>query len=61
MPFILEADDAARRIARAIAAGSSFAVVPWQMALLGRLLKVLPNPVLDAVLAGRAGKPRKGS
>jgi len=61
MPFILEADDAARRIARAIAAGGSFAVVPWQMALLGRLLKVLPNPVLDAVLAGRAGKPRKGS
>ena len=61
MPFILEADDAARRIARAIAAGSSFAVVPWQMALLGRLLKVLPNPVLDAVLAGRPGKPRKGS
>jgi len=61
MPFILEADDAARRIARAIAAGGSFAVVPWQMALLGRLLKVLPNPVLDAVLAGRPGKPRKGS
>lgn len=61
MPFIIGADDAARRIARVIAARKAFAVIPWQMALLGRLLKVLPNPVLDAVLAGRAGKPRKGS
>ena len=61
MPFILEADDAARRIARVIAAGKSFAVIPWQMAILGRLLKALPNALLDRVLAGRAGKPRKES
>ena len=61
MPFIIEADDAARRIARAISARRSFTVIPWQMAILGRVLKVLPNAVLDAVLAGRAGKPRKGS
>lgn len=61
MPFIIEADDAARRIARVIASGKSFAIIPWQMAILGRLLKVLPNPLLDAVLAGRAGKPRKES
>lgn len=60
MPFILEVDDAARRIARAIASGTSFAVVPWQMAILGPILKVLPNAVLDSMLAGRAGKPRKG-
>jgi hypothetical protein len=61
MPFIIEADDAARRIARVIAAGKSFAIVPWQMAILGRLLRVLPNALLDRVLAGRAAKPRKGS
>lgn len=61
MPFILEADDAARRIARVIATGKSFAVIPWQMAILGRLLKALPNALLDNVLAGRAGKPRKTS
>ena len=61
MPFIIEADDAARRIARVIAAGKSFAIGPWPMAILGRLLKVLPNSLLDKVLAGRAGKPRKES
>jgi hypothetical protein len=59
MPFILEVDDAANRIARAIASGTSFAVVPWQMAILGRILKLLPNALLDSMLAGRAGKPRK--
>jgi len=60
MPFLLEVDDAARRIARAIASGTSFAVIPWQMAIMGRILKLLPDAVLDSALAGRAGKPRKG-
>jgi hypothetical protein len=60
MPFILEADDAARRIARAIASGTTFAVVPWQMAIVGRVLKLVPDALLDSMLAGRAAKPRKG-
>jgi len=59
MPFILSADDAARRFARVIAAGSSYAVIPWQMAIVGRLLGVLPNAIYDR-LAARAGrKPRR--
>ena len=33
MPFLLSADEAARRIARAIAARRRLAVIPWQMAL----------------------------
>jgi len=60
MPFILEADDAARRFVRVIDAGKSFAVVPWQMAVVGGLLKLLPNPIFDALLAGRGRKPRRG-
>ncbi len=59
MPFLLDADDAVRRMARAMDAGKSFAVVPWQMAILGRILKLLPDAVLDSTLAGRGGKPRK--
>ena len=44
MPFILEADIAAHRIARVIAQGVSFAVVQtWQMGLAGWLLRRLPN------------------
>ena len=61
MPFIIEADDAARRFARAIAAGTSYTVIPWQMAIAGRILGVLPDFVYDAFASRRERKPRKGS
>jgi NAD(P)-dependent dehydrogenase (short-subunit alcohol dehydrogenase family) len=59
MPFIIGPDEAARRFARAIDSGTSYAVIPWQMAIVGRILGVLPNWLFDR-LAARAGrKPRK--
>ena len=59
MPFIIEADDAARRIVRVLDSSKSFAVIPWQMAIVGRLLKLVPNSVFDRMMAGRGHKPRK--
>jgi len=59
MPFILEADEAARRIARAIDAGKSYAVIPWQMAIVGRILRVLPNAIYDRLMRRAGRKPRK--
>jgi short-subunit dehydrogenase len=56
MPFLLPADEAARRIARAIAARRRVAVIPWQMALLAPLLRLAPSWLYDR-LAARA--PRK--
>lgn len=61
MPFMLEVDDAARRIAHIIRRGSSFKVIPWQMALVGRLLKVLPNWLYDLLFAHAPHKPRKSA
>lgn len=58
MPFLLEVDDAAQRIARVIEAGRCYAVVPWQMAIVARLMRLLPNTVFDA-LASRAGRKRR--
>lgn len=58
MPFLLEVDDAARRIARVIDRGTSFAVVPWQMALVGRVMKLLPNWLYDRLFANAPRKPR---
>ena len=58
MPFLLDADDAARRIRRAIDSGSSYAVVPWQMGIVAKLLRLLPNALFDRLLAGKARKPR---
>lgn len=58
MPFMLEADEAARRFADAIAAGTAYTVIPWQMGVVARLMRLLPNCIFDR-LAARAGrKPR---
>jgi short-subunit dehydrogenase len=58
MPFILSVDEAASRIARVIAAGRSYAVVPWQMAIVAKLMRLLPNLLFDA-LAARGGRKRR--
>jgi len=58
MPFLLPADEAARRIARVIAAGRSYSVVPWQMGLVAKLLRLLPNACFDAAFSRAGRKPR---
>jgi short-subunit dehydrogenase len=58
MPFILSADEAARRIARVIGRGKSFAIVPWQMAIVARLLRLAPNWLFDRYAAKARRKPR---
>lgn len=59
MPFIIEADDAARRIAKVISGGKPYAVVPWQMGLIGGALKLLPNKVYDWAFSMAPRKPRR--
>lgn len=58
MPFLLPADVAARRIARIIDGGRSYAVVPWQMAVAAKLLRLLPNPLFDLLFSRAGRKPR---
>ena len=58
MPFLLAPDKAARLMARAIARRRRFYVLPWPMAWLGRVLRCVPRPIYDRVLAGRKRKPR---
>lgn len=59
MPFIITAEDAASRFARVIEARESYAVVPWQMALVGRVLGILPNAIYDRLAAKAGRKPRR--
>ncbi len=59
MPFLMQPDDFADRAFKAIEAGASYRVIPWQMGVVAKLLRALPNPLFDAVLAGRARKPRQ--
>lgn len=58
MAFLMPADRAARLMVRAIARRRRWYVLPWQMALVGRALRVLPRPVFDALFARAPRKPR---
>jgi short-subunit dehydrogenase len=58
MPFILTADDAAGKIARIIGNKTLFAVIPWQMAIVARILKLLPDFLYDRLFASAPRKPR---
>lgn len=59
MPFLLPAPEAARRFARVIERGASYAVVPWQMGIVAKLLRVLPNALYDRLFARAPRKPRR--
>lgn len=58
MPFLLSADEAAPRFARAIERGASYAVVPWQMGVVAKVLRLLPNTLFDFAFAKAGRKPR---
>ena len=58
MPFLIDADDAVRRMARVIAAKRRFAVIPWQMALVSVVLRRVPRWLYDRVFARAPRKAR---
>jgi short-subunit dehydrogenase len=58
MPFIISAEAAAKKIIRAIERQRKFLVIPWQMAILGRILKILPLWLYDRALSKAPRKPR---
>jgi len=59
MPFLMPADKFARQALDAIAAGVGMRVIPWQMGVLARVLRILPNWIYDRAVAGRGRKARK--
>src|SRR5258706_8767340 len=58
MPFLISADDAAARFARAIESRRRLAVIPWQMAIVAALLRILPGALYDRLASRAPRKPR---
>jgi len=61
MPFLMPAQRFADVALRAIVAGCSYRVIPWQMGVVAKLLRLLPNAWFDRLLAGRPRKARRMS
>lgn len=59
MPFLMSADQAAEKIATLIRRRVAYAVIPWQMALVARILHIMPNWLYDRLFARAPRKPRR--
>jgi short-subunit dehydrogenase len=59
MPFLMPVDRFADKAFKAIVTGASYRVIPWQMGWVAKLMRLLPNVLLDKLLAGRPRKHRK--
>jgi short-subunit dehydrogenase len=60
MPFLMQPDAFADKAFQTVQAGGSYKVIPWQMGWVARVLRLLPNALLDKVFAGRPRKRRAG-
>jgi hypothetical protein len=58
MPFLLPVAKAAQRFAGAIERGTTYTVIPWQMGVVAKLLRLLPNWLYDRLFANAPRKPR---
>jgi len=59
MPFLLDADVFAKRAAKAIQANRRYAVIPWQMAIVSRIMRLLPAWLYDKLATNAPRKPRR--
>lgn len=57
MPFLMPVELAAKKFAGAIDQQASFAIYPWQMALLAPFYRMLPNFIFDRIMARAPRKP----
>ena len=59
MPFLMTPEAFAESAFKAIETGRSYRVIPWQMGVAAKLLRLLPNPWFDRLLQGRPRKHRQ--
>lgn len=59
MPFLMPVDRFAAAAASAIDRGVSYIVIPWQMAWVARLLRLVPDRLYDYFAVRRKRKPRQ--
>lgn len=60
MPFLMPAKDFARQANQAIDSGSSYKVIPWQMGIVAKLMRLLPNFLYDILFSHAPQKTRSG-
>jgi NAD(P)-dependent dehydrogenase (short-subunit alcohol dehydrogenase family) len=59
MPFLMQAEKFAEKAMRSITDGVSYCVIPWQMGIVGKVLRLLPNGLYDLLFANAPRKKRQ--
>jgi short-subunit dehydrogenase len=59
MPFLMPANEFANEAFKAIVAGTSYRVIPWQMGAIAKLMRLVPNALYDRLVQGRGRKKRQ--
>jgi len=58
MPFLMDANVFAHKALRAIAAQRRFTIIPWQMSIVARLMRLLPACIWDFIMKKAPHKAR---
>lgn len=59
MPFLISAEEFARRAVQAILRGDRYRTIPWQMGLVSAALRCMPRPLYDRLFEKAPRKPRR--
>jgi len=60
MPFLMDVDEFAAKAIAHIDAGTAYRVIPWQMGVVAKVLRLLPNWIYDFLFSKVPHKARKG-
>lgn len=58
MPFLLDADDFADRFVKAVEAKVRFKIIPWQMGVVARIMRLIPPRLWDYLMKNAPHKKR---
>ncbi len=61
MPFLMAPEDFARKAFAAVQSGARYRVIPWQMGVVAKVMRLLPDTLFDRLLVGRPRKHRHGA
>jgi short-subunit dehydrogenase len=58
MPFLMDADMFARKFADAVAAKKRFTIIPWQMGVIAKIMRLIPAGLWDYLMRNAPHKKR---
>ena len=58
MPFLIDAESAAKKIIKIINKKKSHAILPWQMSIIAKIMHILPNWLWDLLAKNSPGKKK---